>query len=686
MHSSLVLLSLAAGPLAAQVPPAPTPSEALEDETVVFGRREELLGVAESASEGRVGHEQLETRPILRPGETLETVPGLVVTQHSGAGKANQFFLRGFNLDHGTDFLTLFEGMPVNFPTHGHGQGYTDVNFLIPELFEELDFRKGPYFARFGDFSSAGSAAITYRRELEQGLLRVQAGSFDYVRALVADSVATEAGTLLYALETVAADGPWDNPDDLQKQNGLLRLSRGTRDDGSTLTFSAYDAEWNATDQIPERAVESGALGRFDAVDPTDGGSSQRFMLIGEWAGRSGASHDRANLWAQYYQLELFSNFTFLLDDPVNGDQFLQRDQRVAAGGEAARSHALELFGRETLGTLGVQVRVDEIDNGLFDTRARQVLATTREDEITQASAGLYGELFVPISEKVRATAGVRGDVFHFDVDSDDPDNSGEEGDAIVSPKLSLAFGPWAETELYLNGGLGFHSNDGRGVLTNDDPSTPAPADGTPVDPLVRTKGAELGVRTLALEGLQSTLSLWVLESDSEILFVGDAGSTEASRPSRRAGVEWANYYTPTRALAFDLDVSLSDARFTDDDPAGDEIPGSIESVVASGVTLSSEDGWYASLRYRYFGPRPLIEDGSVESDSSSLFNLAAGKRIGRHLGLEVEVLNLFDAEVDDIAYFYPSRLAGEPVGGVDDVHFHPAEPFTLRFGLSFGL
>jgi hypothetical protein len=655
-------------------------------EVLVLGRREELLGIAETASQGLVGAEQLATRPLVRPGEVLESVPGLVVTQHSGAGKANQFFLRGYNLDHGTDFLTSFEGVPINLPTHGHGQGYTDVNFLIPELIEGIDFRKGPYFARNGDFASAGSAEVRYRRELPEHLVRVEAGSDDYVRALAADSVATELGTVLYGLELVSADGPWENPDDLDARNGVLRLSRGDRQASSTYTLLAYDADWNATDQIPERAVEQGLVGRFGALDPTDGGASTRLLASADWRARNGRAEDHLSFWAQYYELELFSNFTFFLDDPVNGDQFLQTDQRVALGGEAARSAPLELFGRETLGTLGVQLRADEIDNGLFRTAARTRLSTTREDEIRQTSVGLWGELFVPVAEKVRATAGVRGDLYRFEVDSDDPDNSGSESDSIASPKLALAFGPWAETELYLSGGLGFHSNDGRGVLTTDDPSTPAPADGTPVDALVRTKGAELGVRTLALDGLQSTLSLWVLESDSEILFVGDAGTTEASRPSRRTGLEWANFATPRPWLAFDLDLSLSRARFTDGDPAGDHVPGSIESVLATGVTLSSPDDWYASLRYRYFGARPLIEDDSVRSDSSSLFNLAVGRRVSPNLAFELEALNLFDAEVDDISYFYTSRLAGEPAGGVDDVHFHPAEPFTLRIGMTFRL
>lgn len=429
--------------------------------------------------------------------------------------------------------------------------------------------------------------------------------------------------------------------------------------------------------------MEADLLGRFDAVDPTDGGRTSRFLLSADWSARHGASRDRIAVWGQYYELDLFSNFTYFLDDPVNGDQFLQSDQRVAFGAELSREQPVDVFGLDAEATYGVQLRNDEIHDGLFHTKARRILSTTREDDVRQTSVGAFAELFLPLAEKVRMTAGLRGDFYRFQVASDDADNSGTETDAIASPKLSLAFGPWSRTELYLDGGLGFHSNDGRGVLTTDDPTTPTPGDGEPVDPLVRTKGAEIGIRTLEVEGLESTLALWVLESDSEILFVGDAGTTEPSRPSRRIGVESTNLYAPLSWLTLDLDASLSHARFIDADPAGDEIPGSIESVVSAGATVGSEDGWYASLRYRFFGPRPLVEDGSVDSRSSGLFNLALGRRVSRHLSFDIEILNLFDAEIDDIAYFYGSRLQGESPEGVDDVHFHPAEPLTLRIGMS---
>lgn len=686
------VVALAIAPALAQENTAPP--IALQDatrlpEVIIEGRDDSLLEIADAANEGQVGARELAARPLLRPAELLETVPGVIVTQHSGSGKANQFFLRGFNLDHGTDLATRVNGIPINLPTHGHGQGYTDLNFVVPELVEAVQYKKGPYFAREGDFASAGSVGLDYFRALPHGIAQLEAGSFDYQRALIADSFDVRGASLLYAFETQHSDGPWVDPDDFDKVNGVLRWSEGDAAEGATYTLLGYHGEWNATDQIAERAVEQGLIGRFDSLDPTDGGDSNRYALSGEWRSGRASTRDLWLAYTYYYDLALYSNFTYFLDDPVNGDQFLQRDQRVVSGLEGSRTWDGQMLGESAETTLGVQLRNDVIDNGLFHTRQRDVLSTTRADEVLQTSAGVYAESKVAWTPTFRTTAGVRGDVFRFDVDSDNDANSGEETDAIASPKLGVVFGPFSDTEIYVNGGLGFHSNDGRGVLTSDDPTTPAPNDGDPVDPLVRTRGAEVGVRTLALEGLQSTLSLWVLDSDSELVFVGDAGNTEASRPSRRFGVEWANFYEATDALTLDLDVSLSRARFRDDDPAGDHVPGSVESVVAAGVTTQSESGWFGALRVRSFGARPLIEDDSVRSDASTLVNAEIGYRESQDWSFRIELLNLFDREVDDIAYYYPSLLPGEAPGpddgGYDDVHFHPAEPFAVRFGFSAG-
>jgi hypothetical protein len=666
-------------------------------EVVVRGREDSLVGVADSASQGTVGAAQLEQRPLARPGEVLETVPGLILTQHTGAGKANQFFLRGFNLDHGTDFATSLDGVPVNLPTHGHGQGYTDLNFLIPELVERVNFRKGPYFADQGDFSTAGAADLEYFRSLEQGLMRVEGGSFDLFRALAASSTELGGGDLLYAAEVFGDDGPWEHSDDFDKANAVLRWSRGDARRGFTVTALGYAGQWDATDQIAERALDPPHFDRFDSLDTTSGGRSQKATLYGEWHAGDDVSVTRALVYGFYQYLDLFSNFTYDLGSPL-GDQFEQEDERWVGGSDLRHTRFARLAGRPVEHGVGLQLRSDSIENGLFQTVARRrtakpdhdggtIPAVTREDEVWQLSASPWLESRVQWNGWLRSVLGVRGDYYRFDVDSDLSANSGSEHDFLASPKLSLVFGPWAESEVYLQGGMGFHSNDGRGTTTRVDPGTGDPVD--PVDPLVRTYGAELGVRTTRIRDLQSTLSFWYLDIDSELLFVGDAGTTEASRPSRRYGVELANYWTPTDWLSFDLDVSLSHARFRDDprDPAtgggvGDHIPGSVESVVAAGASVHGWHGFSAGLRLRFFGERPLVEDDAVRSADTLLVSGRLGYRFDETWTLEAEVFNLLDRDDSEIDYFYESRLPGE-AAGVEDVHFHPVYPRSLRVALT---
>jgi hypothetical protein len=648
---------------------------------IVRERSDSLLEVADSAAQGTVGSVQLSRRPLLRPGEVAETVPGVIITQHSGTGKANQFFLRGFNLDHGTDLAFHLEGVPLNLPSHGHGQGYTDLNFLIPELIQTVDFRKGPYYAQAGDFSSTGEVRIAYLDRIDQSLAKIEGGSFAYLRGVVASSVAVGQGTILYAGEVAHDDGPWSHPDNATKLNGVIKYVQGTVDRGFSVTAIGYHNKWDATDQIARRAVDTGLIRRFGSLDESDGGDSQRYGAIGEFHLGDADSRLEVVAYSYYYDLNLFSNFTYFLSDPVNGDQFEQMDQRVVVGGSVKQDWFGKFWwGRDVTNTLGAQVRSDFIENGLFPTLRRQRLGRVREDDIIETSFGPFFEHKTQWHEKVRTFVGVRGDLFDFDVDSDQSVNSGEELDFIASPKGGLVLGPWAATEIYANAGLGFHSNDARGVTTTVDPSTGTPVD--EADPLVRTRGAEVGVRTLIVPGLQSTVSLWGLDSDSELVFVGDAGTTEASRPSRRYGVEWANYYSVTPWLDIDADFAFSHARFRNDDPAGDEIPGSIESVIAAGLTFHDLGGFFGGLRLRYFGPRPLIEDGSVESSETLLLNARVGYEFKPGWSVAVDIFNLLDREDNDIEYFYTSRLQGEPAAGVDDRHFHPAYPFSVHVSL----
>jgi outer membrane receptor protein involved in Fe transport len=625
---------------------------------------------------------RVETRPALRPGEVLEYVPGVIITQHSGDGKANQYFLRGFNLDHGTDFSISVAGMPINMPTHAHGQGYADLNFVMPELVSGIEYRKGPYYADVGDFSAAGVASIEYANSLPYTLGSVTLGEGDYKRAVLAGSPGFAGGTLVYGLELMGSDGPWDNPENFQKFNGVLRYSRGDKADGFSITGMAYKADWDSTDQIPLRAVESGQIGRFGAIDPTDGGETSRYSLSYEQHHDFDGGRVLFDAYGIHSKLNLFSNFTFFLDDTTNGDQFEQAEDRTVLGLHPRVEFYNRLGGMDNIFKVGLQVRRDDIDPvGLYHNVARQRIGTTREDKVKETSVGLYMDDSIQVNEWFRAVPGIRADHYEFDVQSSIPENSGKTDDSIVSPKLSLIFGPWSKTEYFFNIGNGFHSNDARGTTITVDPADGVtPAD--KVDPLVRSKGMELGVRTEIIPNVETSLSVWELKLDSELLFVGDAGTTEASRPSKRTGIEWSTHYRPTSWLLVDFDLSASKARFTDEDPAGDHIPGSIGKVASLGITVDSLGPWYGMLQYRYFGPRPLIEDDSVRSMSTQITNLRVGYKVSKMWRAHLDVYNLFDRDDDDITYFYESQLPGEP-GPVEDRHFHPVEPRTLRFTVS---
>jgi hypothetical protein len=676
--SFLVFGGAAALPAQVTPPPAASPPTRL-DPFLVPGRATDLIGTASSASQGIVGAAELEARPFLRRGELLEVVPGVVITQHTGGGKANQYFLRGFNLDHGTDFAVSVDGMPVNLRSHAHGQGYADLNFLIPELVRQVDYSKGPFFAEVGDFSAAGAAEFRQFDRLPSGFMHFTLGGNRFARFVAG---ATQPGqgndATTGAVEYARDDGPWRVGEDLGRLNGFLRhrWARGTGD--YRFTAMAYRSTWRATDQIPRRAVAAGALDRFASLDDSNGGTSSRASLSFDAAWRGAGATTRLNAYAIHYRLNLYSNFTYNLDDPVNGDQFNQRDRRVVLGGSLVRAWSAQPGGRRSETTAGLQLRGDLIGElGLHRTARRSRLATVRDDEVDELSAGGFVQNETRWSESVRSEAGLRVDGYRFDVTSDDSRNSGRASDAIVSPKLGVVLGPWAQTEVYANVGFGFHSNDARGTTIRVDPAdgvTPA----EPVTPLVRSRGAEIGVRTAVVRGLVSSLTMWALELDSELVFVGDAGGTEPTGRTRRHGVEWANFWRPRSWLALDADVALTHARYRDDAGSGTRIANSIGRVVTAGVSLGRESGVFGGLRWRYFGEQPLSEDNTLRAPSSSTFNARLGWR-AQAWEFSADVLNVLDRANNDIAYAYASRLPGEPPEGTDDVHFHPAEPRTLR-------
>jgi hypothetical protein len=646
---------------------------------------ESLVGIAQSASQGAITARQLDERPLMRDGEVLETVPGVIVTQHSGEGKANQYFLRGFNLDHGTDFATTVAGMPVNLPTHAHGQGYSDLNFLIPELVTGVQFSKGPYYADQGDFATAGSSNINYANVLERPIVHVDGGGEGYGRALFAASPQVGRGHVVVALEAAHNDGPWIHPDNYQKVNGVVRYSQGDTVNGFSLTAMGYHGQWSSTDQVAQRAVASGEIDRFGAIDPTDGGHSYRYSATGDWqrGSRGGDASTRVTAYGIGYDLGLFSNFTYYLHDPVHGDQVEQADHRFVTGAKVTHRRLAKWAGRPVQNTFGIQVRNDDIANvGLYHTQARARLDTRAQAAVLETTGGAYVQNEIEWAPWLRTMAGLRADGSRARVDALDAANSGTARAGLLSPKGGVTFGPWQGTEFYVNAGSGFHSNDARGTTITRDP------DGHPADrvtPMVRAKGAEVGVRTVAIPHFQSTVSVWTLRLASELVFSGDDGTTVVSRPSARRGIEWTNYYRPTKSLVFDGDLSWSRARFTTFDPAGVYVPEAVGTVVSAGATLDGPYKAFGSVRWRYFGPRALVEDNSVDSKATSLINLQGGYRVARNVKLALDVFNVLNAADSDVDYFYTSRLPGEPLGGLTDIHMHPTLPRTARVNFVLG-
>ena len=656
------------------------------DTMKVSGRIDDLIGEAASASEGRVGAADLKLRPIARDAELLETVPGVIVTQHSGEGKANQYFVRGFNLDHGTDFQTRLEGMPINLPTHGHGQGWTDLNFLRPEFVEYLDYKLGVYHAEVGDFGSAGAAEFHLMSKLDHPFASVGYGQNGLARLAGGTSYRIGGGNLLVGGEGKSYDGPWVLAEQVRKFSGLARYTWGSIGSQFSLLGLAYHNRWNSNDQIPLRAVNEGLITRYGQLDTTDGGASQRYSLSGSYRHLGERSTQLVQLFAIYSDLTLFSDFTYFLDNPVRGDQFSQTDNRVILGGNVTHVQQVSALGVSHTVKLGLQTRADIINGvGLFRTQERVRYATVRQDDVKETGTGVFVEAESRWHPQFRSVLGVRADAYSFDVSSDNRANSGRRTAGIVSPKASLVYSPTASTEFYLSGGFGFHSNDARGTTIRVDPSTGDSV--SRVDPLVRSRGGEVGLRATPFDGVRTTASVWMLNLDSELLFTGDAGITEPAASSRRRGVTVANFYRPVPSLSLDADVSFAHAEFVGVAEGQSRIPGALENVVASGITYSpGRAGVFSSVRLRHFGSYPLTADNAVRAVASNLVHAEVGYRLTSGTRIQLSLLNVLDSRADDIQYAYSSRLRGETSDGVDDVHFHPAEPRQVRLSIEWRL
>lgn len=674
--------ALSATPLFANVAAnaAPNNSEMLlVENVVVYGYRTDLLGASIAAAEGIIGSAEIAARPVSRTGEILEFVPGMVVTQHSGSGKANQYFLRGFNLDHGTDFATSVDAMPINMRSHGHGQGYTDLNFIIPELIQDIQYRKGPYYAEVGDFSGAGAAQFSLKNSLDKSEINLTAGDFDYRRLYTATQLDLDSGRLLLGVEAQRYAGPWtDIDEDVHKTNLLVRYSSPIAGGEFSLTAMGYRNRWNAADQIPQRAVEQGVIDLLGSLDTDVGGDSSRYSVSTQWANPNWSM----SAYIVDSDLNLFSNFTYFLDDPINGDEFEQVDNRQLLGGEIVRSWQADVVGKLTTQKVGVQIRHDAIDEvGLYKTRARNRLSSTRVDAIDETSVAIFAQSDIQLTEKVRTHVGVRHDYLQVDVRSDLAQNSGDASDGITNVKAGVSYSVNDKFETYFNLGQGFHSNDARGATIAIDPLSGELSE--PVDLLSRSQGAEVGAKLFDNQHYSISTSLWYLALDSELLFVGDAGNTEASRASERSGVEVASYFWFVQGWSIDTELAWTRSRFTGNEiEEGKYVDGSLPFVASAGISYApAATGFHGALRYRHFAARVLDSFAQQEAGATSVMNLGLGYRWAQW-SVGLDILNLFDSTDHDIDYFYPSRLSGEADEGVEDLHFHPVEPRSLRVRL----
>ena len=625
----------------------------------------------DSASDGSIRAEQIAQQALLRPADVLENIAGMVVTQHSGDGKANQYFLRGINLDHGTDFATTVNGVPVNLPTHAHGQGYSDLNFLMPELVQRVDYRKGPYAAEDGDFSSAGSAHFVYRTQMDRPLTNVTWGQHGYLRGMTADSrTVGQDMVLLTAVERTNYQGPWVVPEGLRKTNALLTLSAGSASQGWSTSLSLYRAHWTSTDQIPQRLIDQGsyqnqAFGRFDSLDASDGGQTGRNSLSGEWHQHSADRTRKLSWYVMQYDLTLYSNFTY--QTTPTGDQFAQRDQRTVVGAHALQTWVVSST-ETTLSTntVGLQVRQDQIQVGLDQTTQRTVTQAVRADAVTPSLLGIYAENNTTWAPQLRTVMGARLDQFHARANSTLADGASlTQQSQQLSPKFSAIWGAWRHTDLFFNLGRGFHSNDARSAAG-----------------LTRSQGEELGLRTTPLPHLETSLALWRLDFDSELHYMGDTGTTQAGRPSQRKGLELNNHWSPQTRLSLDANVAWSQPRYTDANASGNFIPNAVQKVAHLNAVVNPLGTWSLSVGMRYIGSAALVEDNSMRSSANISTQLRISHRLNSDVKLSLDVFNLANRQNNDIQYAYLSQLNQEP-NPVNDIHLHPAEPRTFRLSAS---
>jgi outer membrane receptor protein involved in Fe transport len=652
----------------------------------VVAQRLRLLGTAITASQGVVSQTEIALLPAYRPAQLVETVPGLAATVHSGEGKASQYLMRGYNLDHGTDFAFYVDDMPINEPTHAHGQGYSDLNFLIPELVSGVAYTKGTYYADEGDFASVGSAHIAYADTVADQV-KLSAGSEGFRRLFTAGSVSLGGGNLLAGLDLQHYDGPWASPDDQRKVDGVLRYSQGDAREGFSITGMFYHDLWNATTDQPYQAIAEGLIDRFGSLDPADGGEAQRASLSSEYHAGLAGGQLTANAYLISNHLTLWNDFTHYLVDPINGDQEEQHEARVTIGGDATYAWTDTLAGVRNDLLAGLHVRNDGIDVLRLPTENRVVLTAAQlaavdypssfseEDQVRLNSLAGYFQASTHWTGWLRSVIGLREDEM---TGSDVGTNAGTAGATLAEPKASLIIRPLHNMELYVSWGRGFHSDDLRGVLQ----ARRLGLSGAPL--LARQTGEEVGIREQFARNLTATLALWKLDAQSELTYDPDIGQDAAGPASRRYGVELNVSYQATRWLEFYGDYSPAHARFDtpyDDGTGhvGKYLPNAPFAAGSLNIYVSHLARWSGGLALRYVGAYPLTADDAVQGHGYHEWNGQVSYQVagGWNVGLYLD--NILDEKADAAEFYYVYRLRSEPAGGVAGMTAHPLEPFGGR-------
>lgn len=684
-----VLPGTSAGPVAEPaVPEAARREDRPEYRTVVVAPR-----AYTSASSQVVRDRDFLLRPRSRPADILMSVPGLYVIQHAGGGKANQYFLRGFDADHGTDVALSVDGVPANAVSHGHGQGYADLHFVIPELISRIESRKGPYSALDGDFATAGSFNLVLRESVERNSVTIGGGRFGTYRGLAITGHRGQGWRTLFAGEIYATDGPYVHGENLKRVNLFARLTRDFGEGHLSLTLTSYGAGWNASGQIPRRAVALGVLGRFDSIDPTEGGASQRHSAVLTYHALGHDSETRLLVYGVASQLGLYSNFTFFSADPVNGDQINQTDHRVYGGFRGSQRWFGSLRTLRLDTTVGIQMRSDRIGTGLFRSVARKRVGTVVDAEIAQSTLALFAQEDLAFTSWLRAVIGIRSDYFGFHVndrlessDPAGPRTSGVRKALRTSPKASLVFGPFAATELFLNSGFGFHSNDARGVVRGDTAAA---------TPLTRAFGYEAGVRSVLGGGrIDVAAAAFGLDLESETVWVGDEGTTEPRGPTRRLGIEAELRARVLPWLFADLDATFVRATFTGNPGNANAVALAPTRVVAGGLSVLHPTGLLGRIGFFHIGDRPATEDRFLVADGFTRIDAMLGYRANRY-EMSLHVQNALNTEWREAQFANVSRLAGETTAascgpgtraatdgaafvGCEDLHFTPGAPVNV--------